>query len=372
MLRLTERLGALQIDSVNVLVRAHYMPLFSRLGPYSLDRLDDLAYRRRHLFEYWGHEASLLPVSMHPLFRHRMRQYDEENPAPGSYGGLGLWARKNRESIDTVLREVAERGPLSAAELQGLREPRRRSGTWWTWGTGKAALEWLFRIGKVTVSMRRNFERVYDLTERVLPPPIVSSPFVPENEARRELVLIAARALGVATVDDLADYFRTPVIKTRAAVSKLVEGGRLQEVRVEGWKNAAYIVPGRPVPRTVPARALISPFDPLVWYRKRTERMFGFDYRIEIYTPAAQRRYGYYVLPFLLDERLVGRLDLKADRKAGVLLVPAVHLEADMDASKVVPAMADELSLMAEWLELGSVRVGGRGKAATELRRRLR
>lgn len=364
-------MGALQIDSVNVLVRAHYMPLFSRLGPYRLDLLDDLAYRRRELFEYWGHEASLLPVSMHPLFRHRMSLYDEENPAPGSYGRLGLWARQNQESIDAVLQEVAERGPLSAAELRGLHEPRRRSGTWWTWGTGKAALEWLLRIGKVTVSTRRNFERVYDLTERVLPSQIVSSPLVPENQARGELILIAARALGVATVDDLADCFCTPLIKTRSAVSELLEDSQLQETRVEGWRNA-HIVPGGPVPRTVSARALVSPFDPLIWYRKRTERMFGFAYRIEIYTPAGQRRYGYYVLPFLLGERLVGRLDLKANRKAGVLLVPAVHLEAGVDAGKVVEAMADELSLMAEWLGLDSVRVGGRGKPATELRRRVR
>ena len=362
------RLGLLQIDSVNVLVRAHYLPLYSRLGPYEAARLDRLAYRgrRRALFEYWGHEASLLPVETYPLMRWRMARADRGGEM---YKGIAQFGRRNRKFLDAVLAEIGERGPISAAELTDGGSAR---GAWWGWSKGKRAIEWLFWAGKVTTATRRGtFERVYDLPERVLPPAIVALATPTLEEAQRELLRISARAMGVATERDLRDYFRLDVADTKARIAELVENGDLLPVEVEGWKHQGYLDPEARMPRRIEARALLSPFDPLVWERDRAERLFGFRYRIEIYTPAHKRVHGYYVLPFLLGDRMAARVDLKADRAAGTLQVVAAHREGDMAETVVAAALAEELLLLAGWLGLERVAVAGRGDLATTLKRCL-
>src|SRR5882672_1951770 len=329
--RAVDRLGLLQIDSVNVLTRAHYLPLFSRLGNYTSDHLDRIAWGRksqRGLFEFWAHEASLLPLAAYPLFRWRM-QHARENAGDGK-GKLHLFRREKAKYIDEVLREISDRGPLAASELSNGGE---RRGAWWGWNDGKRAVEWLFRAGLVTTATRRGtFERVYDLTERVLPASVLALPTPSAEEAQRELLRLSARALGVGTERDLRDYFRLGVADTKARLAELVEAGELVPVAVEGWKNPAYLDPQARWPRRIETRALLAPFDPLIWERERTERMFDFHYRIEIYTPVAKRKHGYYVLPFLLDDKLVARVDLKSDRAASRLLVHAAHLEPGQDA----------------------------------------
>jgi uncharacterized protein YcaQ len=363
------RLGALQIDSVNVFVRSHYLPAFARLGPYRRDMLDDLAYRRRALFEYWGHRASLLPVELFPLFRWKMRLLSDPTVDARALGRYGVWAAENASFVELVYREVEEGGPLAASELS---DPGQRSGPWWGWARGKLALEWLFREGRVTVASRRNFERLYDLTERVIPKEILAAPAVAEDVAHRELILIAARALGVATVADIADYFFMSSSVVRGIVGALVDEGALVRTGVEGWRDTAYLVSGMKLPRRVDARALVSPFDSLIWNRKRAQRVFSLDYRIEIYTPVEQRTYGYLVLPFLLGDGFAGRLDLKADRAAGALLVQAAHFEPGAEREGVAEGMAACLDEAAGWLGLDSVRVVARGDAAPALRRTLR
>jgi uncharacterized protein YcaQ len=357
LLRALDRLNLLQIDSVNVLVRAHYLPLFARLGAYESTHLDAAAYAgpRRVLFEYWGHQASLLPVALQPLFRWRMARAEE---GLGIYGGLARFARGRRAYIEATLAEVAERGPLTASQL---RRGGRGRGSWWGWSEGKAALEWLFWTGRITTATRRGFERVYDLTERALPPHIIALPTPPEPEALKSLVRLAARALGVATVRDLCDYFRLGGADAKPCLAELVEAGELTPVRVEGWRESAYLYAGTPLPRRVSTRALLSPFDSLIWERQRTERLFDFHYRISIYTPSALRTHGYYVLPFLLNERLVARVDLKADRAARVLRVPSAHAEPGVDGRRVAPALLDELRAMAAWLGLERVETSRRG-----------
>ncbi len=290
-------------NSVSAVVRSHYLPLFSRLGAYQRPLLDGLAYggRRRRLFEYWGHEASLLPIALQPLLRWRMARARDGR---GIYGGLARFARERAPFIDAVLKEVATRGPLAAGELT---EGGRGEGGWWGWSDGKTALEYLFWTGQLTTAYRRGFERVYDLTERVLAPEILAQPTPEPAEAQRELVAMAARALGVATAADLRDYFRMDVAETRLRIAELEEAGRLAPVTVEGWDRPAWLDPMATVPRRAEACALLSPFDSLVWDRARTERLFGFRYRLELYTPAHKRTHGYYVLPFLLGDRLVAQ-----------------------------------------------------------------
>ena len=353
MQRSIDRLGLLQIDSVNVLVRAHYLPLFSRLGAYDRALLDRVAWGRRsqrRLFEFWAHEASLLPLVSQPLLRWRMKQAAEET---GGKGKLRAFRREKKAFIDEVRREIRDRGPLAASELSNGGE---RRGPWWGWNDGKLAVEWLFFAGEVTTATRRGtFERVYDLTERVLPAAIQALPTPPEAEAQRELLRLSARALGVATEFDLRDYYRLGVAETKARLAELVEAGDLLPVTVEGWKHPAYLDPNAKIPRKIDARALLAPFDPLVWERDRTERIFDFFYRIEIYTPLNKRIYGYYVLPFLLGDRLVGRVDLKADRANSALVVPAVHVEKGIDRRKIEGPLRDELRLMADWLGLERV-----------------
>jgi uncharacterized protein YcaQ len=364
LLRTLGRLGLLQIDSVNVLVRAHYLPLFSRLGAYDRTLLDASAYGgfRRTVFEYWGHEASLLPIGLHPLLRWRM---ERAGRGLGLYSGLARFGRDRRAFVQAALAEVTDRGPLAASDLSN---GGRGRGSWWGWSEGKAALEWLFWAGLVTTASRRGFERVYDLPARCLPPEVLAAPTPPEDVAQRALLSLAARALGVATERDLRDYFRLDVADTRARLAEMLEAGDLRAVQVEGWTQPAYLHPEARIPRQVDARALLVPFDPLVWERQRTERVFGFHYRIEIYTPAAQRRHGYYVLPFLLGDRLVARVDLKSDRAAGRLRVVAAHVEAGVDARRVAPALMLELRDMAAWLGLPGVDVRGRGGLGVALR----
>ncbi|WIM13263.1 MAG: hypothetical protein OJF58_004229 [Enhydrobacter sp.] len=363
--RAIERLGLLQIDSVNVLARAHYLPLFSRLGNYDAEHLDRAAWGRksqRRLFEFWAHEASLLPLSSHPLFRWRM-QRAAANAGDGK-GKLHEFRREKAAFIGEVRRELADRGPLAASELSNGGE---RRGPWWGWNDGKLALEWLFFAGEVTTATRRGtFERVYDLTERVLPEEVLDLPTPAAEEAQRALLRMSARALGVATEGDLRDYFRLGVADTRARLGQLVESGDLLPVEVEGWSKPAYLDPTARQPRRIEARALLAPFDPLIWERARTHRLFDFFYRIEIYTPLAKRKHGYYVLPFLLDDRLMARVDLKADRPSSRLLVHAAHLEPGVEARHVAAPLREELRLMADWLGLEDVslpRTGSLGRA---------
>ena len=347
--RVLKRVGLLQIDSVNVLERAHYLPAFSRLGSYPRNLLDRASQRApRRLFEYWGHEASLLPVDLHPLLRWRM-----ERAAGDAWGGMRRIQRDRPELVARVLEQVAERGPVAASELAES-EPRR-SGPWWDWSDAKRAVEWLFWSGQVSTARRRRFERLYDLPERVLPPAVLTASTPPVAEAQRELVRVAAGALGVAAERDLRDYFRLPATDAKARVAELVESGELTPVAVEGWgRTRAYLAAGARIPRAIDARALVGPFDSLIWERSRVRRLFGFDYRLEIYVPKPKRRHGYYVLPFLLGDRLVARVDLKADRAASVLRAQQVHLEDDAPAETIAELTA-EVETMAAWLGLDRV-----------------
>ncbi|MHB8695312.1 MAG: winged helix-turn-helix domain-containing protein [Solirubrobacteraceae bacterium] len=364
---LIRRLGLLQLDSVNVFCRAHYMPVFSRLGPYDRALLDRLAGhdgggRPRRFFEYWGHEASLLPAELHPLLRWRMAGVDDY--AWGSIAGVG---RDRPELIAETLQLVAEQGPIRASAT-GVRPAAPRAGEMWNWHEGKRALEHLFFAGRVAAAGRINFERLYDLPERVLPSEILAAPTPDVADAQRELVRIAARALGVASEPDLGDYFRLPRAASKARVAELVDAGELLPAAIDDWRAPAYLWHAAKSPRRVHTRALLSPFDSLIWFRDRAERLFDFTYRIEIYTPAEKRVYGYYVLPFLLGDNLVARVDLKSDRQRGVLLVQAAHAEPGVDRLLVATELAAELGQVAAWLGLGAVQVGAKGDLSAELR----
>jgi len=357
--RLIERLGLLQIDSVNVLVRAHYLPLFSRLGSYDRTILDRLAAHHgrrvrpagRRLFEYWGHEASLLPVSAQPLLRWRMTR---ARSGKGVWQGVRAVAEARPDLVARIHDEIRDRGPLSAGDLTA---PEKGQGGWWGWSDSKTVLEWLFWTGEITAAGRRGFERVYDLTERVLPPEIVNAATPDPAEAAARLTAHAAGALGIATATDLRDYWRLPVDLANTALARLVEAGDLVPVSVEGWRPQAYLTRDAVLPRKVAARALLVPFDPLIFERSRTERLFGFRYRIEIYTPAHKRLHGYYVLPFLLGDRLAARVDLKAERATGCLLVRSAHLEPTSEPGATAAALAQELVALAGWLGLSRVTV---------------
>ena len=348
------QIGLLQLDSVNVLIRSHYLPLYSRLGPYSRKALDGLSQgKRRALFEYWGHEASLIPLEFHPLFRWRMEKAEK-------WPGMTSLAREKPDYVAAVLKEVAERGPLRTSELS---TGAKSLGGWWGWGDGKRALEYLFLSGRVTAAERRGFERIYDVTERVLSSHILGATVPSIDDAHRKLLEIAARAHGVATEMDLRDYFRLPVAETKARLAELVEARTLLPVRVEGWKQQAYLHAGAKLPRSVSAQALLSPFDSLIWMRQRTERLFDFHYRLAFYTPKTKRAHGYYVMPFLLGDRLVARVDLKADRPAARLLVQSLHLEPYAPADTRAQLGA-ELDDMARWLGLERVIFAGTDEAS--------
>ena len=385
--KLATRLHAFQIDSVNVLARAHYVPAFARLGPYPMAVLDALAYRKRELFEYWGHAACLLPVSLYPLVRYRMHKHTERTQE---------YMRSERGAyMAKVYAEVAERGPLAAADLSN---PGKRSGIWWGWwgtGNGKAALEHLYDAGLVAIAGRRGFERLYDLTARVIPQAALAAPAPPREEAMKQLICLAAKAYGVGTGGDLAAYFKVdgwhdrlppgpgwerpegskgrrarPVVKR--LITELVGEGRLLPARVEGWNEPAYLHPDARIPRAVDARALVTPFDSLVWDRDRIERLFGMKYTIEMYLPPHKRVYGYYVCPFLLGDTLVARCDLKADRERKVLMVQGAFLEPGCKVPRVAEGLAAELRQMQSWLELDQIEVRDCGDLAPMLRRRVK
>jgi uncharacterized protein len=349
--RTVRDLGLVQIDSVNVLVRSHYLPLYSRLGPYAMTLLDEAAYggRRRTLFEYWGHEASLLPVQLQPLLRWRMQRAKNGD---GTWGNVARFGREQAGFCAEVLAQIRSEGPLGASAIES---GAARKGGWWGWSEGKIAMEYLFWSGQLSTHSRRGFERVYDLTERVLPQAVVDAPTPTAADAQRELLRIASRALGVATERDLRDYFRLSPGDAKERIVELVEAGELVQVQVEGWKGAAYLGARARIPAQIEARALLSPFDSLVWFRDRLQRLFDFHYRIEIYTPAHKRIHGYYVLPFLLGDRLVARVDLKADRAARVLRLIATHYEPGVQKRHVLPQLREELKSMATWLGLDRV-----------------
>lgn len=352
--RVMERMGLLQLDSVNVCVRSHYMPLFSRLGPYRKELIDEYAYHRGELFEYWGHEASLLTHDTWPLLQWRMeearpwrqvKQFLEENPA----------------YLEEIFQQVAERGPISISDLE---QQGDRKGPWWGYSNGKIALEWLFQIGRISCGHRNGFKRYYDLPERVLPSEILAADPVPKTEAQKELLRRSARHHGIGTATDLADYYRIKMPDARPLFKELAASGELEEVEVKGWKQPAYLDPAAKTPRKIEGAALLTPFDPVVWFRDRGERLFDFHYRIEIYVPEPQRTYGYYVMPFMLDGELVGRVDLKADRKPGRLLAKGSFAEGGIDKERVGAALAGELTSMAEWQGLSEIEVSNNGNLA--------
>jgi uncharacterized protein YcaQ len=363
--RVVDRLAIFQIDSVNVLTRAHYMPLYSRLGPYDVDVLHQAAYSSsRTLVEYWAHEAALVDVDLWPAFDFKMRSGD------GMWGSMRSITTEQPDLVQSVLDQIREAGPLTSRQLQAVYQ-REREHWGWNWSEAKRAAEYLFFTGQLTAHSRNSaFERVYDLPERVLPPSVVHAPRPEPDHAHRVLIERAARALGIATPLCLRDYFRLRPAPARQAIADLIEAGTLVPVQVEGWGEPALMHREATVPRAVEARALVSPFDPLIFQRDRAQRLFDFRYRIEIYVPAAKREFGYYVLPFLLGDRLVARVDLKADRAASALIVHGAWRESHAP-DHTAQELAHELQVMASWLGLAKITAPSQGDLAGELTRAL-
>ncbi|MGI9203333.1 MAG: winged helix-turn-helix domain-containing protein [Woeseiaceae bacterium] len=360
MARVIRRLGLLQLDYVNVLAPAHLFVMFSRLGPYDKTRFHRLVYAERGFTEHWAHEASIVPSELWPLLEYRRQDY---RPYPNS----PIMKLKNKSAyLRQVYNIIKEKAPLTSADLPQVEGSKRKPGDWHR-SLPRWALEYYFGKGQVTVADRLpNFQRVYDLPERQIDSEHLGRSIARE-EAQRQLILIAASALGVATADDLADYYRMSPKIARGRIAELTAAGLLQETTVESWPKPAYLSPGTGLPRSVRVASLLSPFDPLVWYRPRAKRLFDFHYRIEIYVPAAKRKWGYYVLPFLLDDRIVARLDLKADRTGSTLLVPAAHPEKEIDEHRTISELGQELRQLANWLELEKIKVFRRGKFARAL-----
>jgi uncharacterized protein YcaQ len=364
-----DAMGFLQLDSVNVLVRSHYLPAFARVGDYDRNAIDRHGFvlgKPHTMFEYWAHEASLLPIEFQPLLRWRM---ERARRLQGHTEERAKHHREMRAYYRAILKEVVRRGPIAASDLE---DPGERSGPWWGWHRGKGALERLFHTGEITSAGRRGgFERVYDIPERVIPADVLALPSPSERDAIRTLAGFSGRALGVATEADIRDYFRLPIPECRRALAELVEEGTLLSVEVRGWDKPAYLAADAEMPARSTATALLSPFDPLVCFRPRTERLFDFHYRIEIYTPQAKRKFGYYVLPFLHRGRLKARIDLKADREAGVLAARGVHAEKGVDRDNLAPDLAAELRRMARWLGVADIRVSPSGDLAEALARQV-
>jgi uncharacterized protein YcaQ len=341
-----KKLGVIQIDSVNVLVRSQELPLFSRLGDHDRNAIPKATLQGK-IFEYWGHEAAHLPVELHPVFRFKMHA---ARSGKLKHWGLTSFYAENKVFVKRILKHVEINGSTSARELS-TRTTKKSS--WWDWDEAKTALEYLFLTGELMSCGRgSDFARVYDTPERVLPEKILQMPTLSETDARKELLVRAMRAQGVATLRDLADYYRQKPAVVKPLVSELVEQGVLREVAVDGWQEKAYVHRNVKLPKRLYATALLSPFDSLVWCRPRNERLFDFHYRIEIYTPKEKRKFGYYVLPFMMNGQMVGRVDLKADRENSKLLVQSVHTERGAKRSAVNDALTTELRLMASWLGL--------------------
>jgi uncharacterized protein YcaQ len=355
--RVVYRVGVIQLDSVNVVARAHFLPFFARLGAYPMNLADRIGWGSGEMVEYWAHEAALIPVEQWPLFRHRM----ETN---FHWPSMNRWMVDHPNVIDEVLKEVTERGPLRPGDLDHHSTGSR--GPWWDWSDAKLALEALFFTGRLTVAERVNFIRHYDLSERVLPAEVVAAE-VDEETARRQLLKQAVRHHGIGTVADIADYYRMKNQSAAPVLAAMAIDGEVEEVEVTGWKGPVYMDPGARMPRSVIGVALLCPFDPLIWFRPRTERLFDFHYRIEIYTPPPKRVFGYYVFPILLHGELVGRVDLKADRQAGLLRVRASFVEDGQDPTRVAAPLASEMTTMASWLGLDDVAVEKKGNLAGAL-----
>lgn len=355
--RVLSRVGIVQLDSVNVISRAHYMPFFSRLGPYDRGTLDRWLWRSGELFEYWVHEASLTAIDRWPFLAHRMRR---SHP----WKSIERIGREQPGFVEGVLDEVRRSGPLRVGELA---DGAARTGPWWGYGPGKLALEWLFVRGEIAIADRPNFTRLYDLTERVIPASVREWE-ADEATARRVLLRDAVRHHGIGTAADFADYHRIKVTSARPILAELAEAGEIVEVVVDGWRGPVYMDPELSVPREVSGAALLAPFDPVVWFRDRAERLFGFHYRIEIYVPRERRIHGYYVLPFLLDGELVGRVDLKADRSAGRLVCLGAFSEAGQDRVRVGAELVPRLVEMAAWQGLDDVEVHPNGDLAPHVR----
>jgi uncharacterized protein YcaQ len=353
-----EQLNLLQIDSVNVFERSHYLPLFARLGAYDRAQLDRLTFAPKSKYiEYWAHQAAIIPLEDWPLFQWRMNDYRRKY-AEQANG----WTRAKPEMLEWLTNELAERGPLPASKIE--HESNVRRGPWWGWSDVKVGLEYLFFFGDVATAGRSRFERTYGLTETIVPARLRET-VIPKTDAIRELVRRSARALGIGTLSDLADYYRLRTDETQAAVRELLDAGELLPVTVAGWNRPAFLDPAARIPRRIEAAALLSPFDPVVWERDRALRMFGFHYRIEIYTPAPKRIFGYYTLPLLIDEALVGRIDLKSDRQNGVLRVQSAWREAGAtpDPARIAPLLRQ----IAAWQGLSDVVVVDRGDLAREV-----
>ncbi len=360
--RVMGRLGLLQLDSVPVVMRTHYMPLFSRLGSYDPDLLDRTAYRHDEWFEAWSHEASLLPVESEPL----LRWHKDRSRRGDTWGHLVKFAADNEAYVDDVLDQVRSCGRMASGDLE---DPRPRNGEWWgSRSDGSVALDWLFRIGEVGIRRRRGFVKEFDVLDRIVPAEILALPTPSEEEAHRQLLRRAAASFGIGAAPDLIDYYRLPKRPAKERLAELVENGDLVEVEVEGWNRPAFLHPNAARPRSIDACTFVSPFDPVVWFRERGERLFDFEYKIEIYVPADQRRFGYYVLPLLLGDRIVGRCDLKTDRVDGVLRVLSAFSEDRADTSDVVDAMRRALDDLAVFVGAGGWAVSGeRGDLIAQL-----
>ncbi len=360
--RVMGRLGLLQLDSVPVVMRTHYMPLFSRLGSYDPDLLDRTAYRHDEWFEAWSHEASLLPVESEPL----LRWHKDRSRRGGTWGHLVKFAADNEAYVDDVLDQVRSCGRMASGDLE---DPRPRNGEWWgSRSDGSVALDWLFRIGEVGIRRRRGFVKEFDVLDRIVPAEILALPTPSEEEAHRQLLRRAAASFGIGAAPDLIDYYRLPKRPAKERLAELVENGDLVEVEVEGWNRPAFLHPDAARPRSIDACTFVSPFDPVVWFRERGVRLFDFEYKIEIYVPADQRRFGYYVLPLLLGDRIVGRCDLKTDRVDGVLRVLSAFSEDRADTSDVVDAMRRALDDLAVFVGAGGWAVSGeRGDLIAQL-----
>jgi uncharacterized protein len=362
-----KRLHLLQIDSVNVLTRSHYLPLFSRLGNYDRATLDKrtLAHKNRSHFECWAHEASLVRMELHPLIRWRMNR---AHKGDGIYRSMRDFARDEKAYLKNLLKFVTLHGSTAQSDLP---DKSRGEGGWWGWSKGKLALETLFAQGLLTTAKRESFERFYDLPERVIPSEILNLPTPSERDSILQLMDLSGQALGVGSAFDLRDYFRLPVADARRATEDAVEAGILKPISVEGWKPQAFLHRNAKIPRTIHATALVTPFDPICWDRDRTERLFNFHYRIELYTPQPKRKFGYYVLPFLMGDRFAARVCLKADREAGTLLVNTSNHEIHADPRETSQALSREIKSMANWLNLPNIAVAPKGDLAKYLRTEL-